>query len=149
MADEIEVMEARGRSYLKGYLIAFYIFMFLWIVRFFFRESGLNYEPIGYLVLAGLIIMVLIQAFFMGRLALWKKKVRGDSRLNAALNNELIKLYELRSWKIAFLSAVGSTFFFAVVSFFYPICDLVLVALTSLIVGGGAHMTAFYVMNRS
>ncbi|MDH3215289.1 MAG: hypothetical protein OEN01_03240 [Candidatus Krumholzibacteria bacterium] len=149
MGAEIEAIDRRRLRYLEGYLIGFWVFMVLWTTRFFFRASDLNSRPVGLVVLTGLIVAVAVQAIFMIRLAGLGRRIQRDPALRSALNNELVVLYEARSWKAAFLSAVASTVFFALVSLVYPITDLVFVALTAIIVGAGSYRLAFYLMYRS
>jgi hypothetical protein len=47
---------------LEWYLVSFVLFLLLTLARFFFRTEGLNSQPIGIAVLAGLIITLLVQA---------------------------------------------------------------------------------------
>ncbi|MEE9554351.1 MAG: hypothetical protein V3W18_08655 [candidate division Zixibacteria bacterium] len=149
MNRDIEKMDRARRSYLRGYLVAFVIFVILMFTRFFFRADNLNREPIGIVVLIGLIITVVIQAYYMMRLSLLQKKIRGNPELKEALEYELVRLHELKSWKAAYLAAIATTSFFAIVSFSYPICDLVMVALSSIIIGAGAYRMAFYILDRA
>lgn len=148
MENEIEKIDRQRRTYLLGYLVAFAVFVVLMITRFFFRAGDLNREPIGIIVLWGLIASVVIQAFYMMRLSFLQRKIRNDAGLKEALDNELVRLYETRSWKAAYIASVATAFFFAVVGFFYPICDLMLVALSVTIVGAGAYRAAFFIMYR-
>ena len=47
---------------LEWYLVSFVFFLLLTLARFFFRAEGLNSQPIGMAVLAGLIVTLLVQA---------------------------------------------------------------------------------------
>jgi hypothetical protein len=109
----------------------------------------LNSQPIGIAVLIGLILSILLLALSVTGSALLEKTIKDDPLLREALHNELIQALEVQSWKAAYLGAVGTTIFFAVVWFFYPVSDPVLVALTAIIAGAGAYQATFYFKYRS
>jgi hypothetical protein len=134
---------------LEWYLVSFVVFLLLTLARFFFRAEGLNSQPIGLAVLAGLIVTLLVQAGTAIGAALLAREIRSEPSLEAALNNELIQSLEIRSWKAAYFGAAGTTLLFAIVSFFYPICDPVMIALTAIITGLGAYQATFYFKYRS
>ena len=113
-------------------------------MRYFFRASGLNQQPVGYLVLAGLVITLLIQVYMALKAAQMGRIIDNDPELKTALNDELVQSLEVRAWKAAYFGAVGATVFFALAWFFYPVCDPVMVALTAIITGLGANRAAFY-----
>jgi hypothetical protein len=144
MKSNIEMLERRRMRFLELYLIGFAAFIILSVTRFFFRLGGLNSQPIGTAVLFGLIISLLFLAISaVGYLTLGRK-IKDDPSLKEALNDEMIQSLELRSWKAAYCGAVATTIFFAVAWFFYPVCDPVMIALTSVISGAGAYQATFY-----
>ena len=130
--------------YLKWHIIGFTTFMILILVRHFFRLEGLNDQIIGKIVLAGLIISVIIQAVFVLLSGLLENQVRADPRISAALRDELVQSITLQSWIAAYIGAAGMTVFFAISSFFYPVCDPMTISLCSIAMGAGAHRTYFY-----
>ena len=149
MMSQIELLDRRRMRLLEWYLVSCSVFLLLTIARFFFRAGGLNSQPIGMAVLAGLIVTLLIQAGTAAGTALLARRMRSDPSLEAALNNELIQSLEVQSWRAAFFGAAGATLFFAVVSFFYPVYDPVLIALTAIITGFGAYQATFYFKYRA
>ena len=149
MVSKIESLDRRRMKLLEWYLVSFVLFLLLTLARFFFRTEGLNSQPIGIAVLAGLIITLLVQAGTAIGSALLARKIRSDPDLEAALNNELIRSLEIQSWRAAYVGAAGATLFFAIVSFFYPVCDQVMIALTAIIAGLGAYQATFYFKYRS
>jgi hypothetical protein len=149
MLSQIESLDRRRMRLLEWYLVSFLLFLFLTLARFFFRAEGLNSQPIGIAVLAGLIATLLLQAGSALGAALLARRIRSDPSLEAALNNELIQSLETQSWRAAYFGAAGATLFFAIVSFFYPICDPVMIALTTIITGLGAYQATFYFKYRS
>ena len=144
MMSQIESLDKRRMRLLEWYLVSFVLFLPLTLVRFFFRAEGLNSQPMGMAVLAGLIVTLVLQAGTALGTALLSRKIRSDPSLEAALNNELIQSLEVQSWRAAYFGAAGATLFFAIVSVFYPICDPVMIALTAIITGFGAYQATFY-----
>jgi len=149
MLTDVEHLDRRRIKLLEWYLISFVVFLILILVRFFFRAEGLNSQPIGIAVLSGLILTTLIQAGSALSQALLARRIRSDPGLEAALNNELVQSLETQSWRAAYFAATGTVLFFAVVSFFYPICDPVMIALTAIITGFGGYQATFYFKYRS
>lgn len=149
MDSDIETLDKKRMRYLEWYLIGFAIFLPMSLMRFFFRLSGLNSQPIGQVVLAGLFISLGLMAYSTYCSAMLVRKIKGDPVLYGALYNEMVQSLETQSWMAAYIGACATTIFFALVHSFYPICDLVLVALTSIIVGACAHRVTFYFKYRS
>jgi hypothetical protein len=144
MNTDIEYLDQQRMNYLKWYLVAATIFMLLLLTRHFFRLGGLNSQPIGIAVLIGLVLTLISQAIFLVRSALLARDIRQDPRLEAALNNELVKSIETQSWVAAYLGTAGMTLFFAVTWSFYPICDPVTICLTAIAAGAIANRAYFY-----
>ena len=146
---EIETLDAKRMRTLELYLVGVAVFIVLSVTRFFFRLGELNSQPIGIAVFAGLILSLALISVSTIRSESLKRRLNQDPALKEALNNELVQTLERRSWKAAYLGAVGTTVFFAVAWFFYPISDPVLTALTAIIAGGGAYQATFYFRYRS
>ena len=144
MNTDIEFFDQQRMKFLKWYLISFAIFMFLMLTRHFFRMNGLNSQPIGVVVLIGLIATLLLQFISIIQSALLERDIHKDPRLEAALNNELVKSLVTQSWVAAYIGASGMTLFFAITWSFYPICDPVTISLTSIAAGAGASRAYFY-----
>lgn len=149
MNRSIEFVDKLRMRYLRWHLIGVALFLLLSVTRFFFRHGGLNSQPIGMAVLLGLTTALLIMAISTVGLALLARSIKDDPALEEALNNELVAALETQSWKAAFLAVVATAVFFALVGFFYPVKDPVLVALTSIVAGAGAYRANFYFRYRS
>lgn len=149
MNTEIESLDKKRMRYLELTLIGITAALVLSIVRYFFRLSDLNSQPIGTAVLIGLILSVLLMAFSTLGSARLGKSIREDPTLKEALYNEHIQSLEIQSWRAAYLGAVATTAFFALTYFFYPACDPMMVSLTSIIAGLGAYQGTFYLKYRS
>lgn len=146
---EIEILDVKRMRHLELYIIGVVFFIALSITRYFFRLGGLNTKPIGIAVLIGMVLSLGAISLSTLQSARFWNRVKLDPSLVDALNNELIQALQLRSWKAAYLGAVGTTLFFALVGFFYPISDPMLMALTSIIAGAGAYQATFYFMYRA
>jgi lysylphosphatidylglycerol synthetase-like protein (DUF2156 family) len=146
---DIEFLDQERLRFLKWYLVGFAIFMVLMLTRHFFRLGGLNSQPIGILVLIGLILTLIMQVIFLIRSALLERDIRHSPDLKAALNNELVRSLMTQSWIAAYIGASGMTLFFAVTWFFYPICDPVTISLASIAAGAGTSRAYFYVKYKS
>lgn len=144
MNAEIETLDKRRLGNLEWFLIGSVAFLILSVTRYFFRLSDLNSEPVGSLVLAGLFLSLLILIRCTVESYRISKRLREEPSLKEALENELMQTIETQSWKAAYLGAIGTTMFFAIVWFFYPVCDPVMVALTSIVAGAACYQGNIY-----
>jgi dolichol kinase len=96
-----------------------------------------------------LLLCILVQAYFAIPLNLLKNKIKSDPKLYSALYNELVRLHELKAWRVAFFSAIGFLVFVAILSFFMPVRDIIFVAITAFLAGSGGYHLAFYYLDRS
>ena len=145
MNKDIEYLDQQRMKFLKWFLVGFIICLATMLTRHFFRQSGLNEEPIGMLVLITAVLTLLLQVVCVIRSALLERDIRQEPHLEAALNNELVKSITTQSWVAAYIGTSAMTLFFAITSSFYPICDPVTISLTSIIAGAGASRAYFYV----
>jgi len=145
----IEVFDKQRMRFLRAYLWAFVFAAGLMMTRYFLRESGVNDRPAGYAIIVGAGIAVLIMAILVLKQASLAKQIDADPDLKDALNNEVVQLLELRSWKAACFGSVATIVFFAVTTIFYPVFDMVLFALMSILMGAGAHRAYFYFKYRA
>jgi hypothetical protein len=149
MTNPIEETERQQLKYWRGSLIAWLLAMALLIVRHLFgsvfKEYKLNSRPIGIVVLTVNVILLLTVLFFVVKLYLLFVRAKSNPQLREALiDNELSKLYILKSWKAGFIGAVATPFAFLLISSFHPINDLLLVALSTCAIGSGAFLISFY-----
>ena len=149
MPTEIEQLDRRRTRTLGVYVAGFASFVILALLRFFFRAYGLNQQLIGTVVLAGLGITLVVMAGCVIRQALLARQINKDPNLKAALASEMLQLIDAQAWRAAYIGTAVTVLFFAVASSFYPVCDAVMIALTSIIVGAGVQRAAFYFKYRS
>jgi hypothetical protein len=145
---QIEILDEKRRKYRGGLIIGSVIFFIAWIgyVIYQISEQEIEILHIGLLVI--LILSVLFQAYFAIRYNLLEKTIRKDPFLKEALNNELVRLNELKAWRASFFSVIGFIVLAAVVSFFVQFNDLMLIFLTALLIGFGTHNVAVYLFDR-
>ena len=149
MDSDIERLDKKRMSFLALYLVGSVIFIILSVTRYFFRLRGLNTQPIGIAVLIGLLLSLLVLGISTIGSLLLGRKIKRDPLLKEALYNEMVRSLEVQSWRAAYFGAAATTVFFAVTWFFYPVCDPVMVSLTSIIAGLGAYQATFYFKYRS
>lgn len=146
---EVEILDVKRMRHLELYILGVFFFIALSVTRYFFRLGGLNTKPVGIAVLIGMILSLGVICLSTLQSARFWNRVKHDPLLMNALNNELIQALQLKSWKAAYIGAVGSTLFFALAGFFYPVSDPMLMALTSIIAGAGAYQATFYFKYRA
>jgi dolichol kinase len=149
MANQIESFDQKRRKYLKGFLLGLVIFFMTWILRFILRAYEIGSNPVHIAILVLLILCILVQAYFAIHLTITVIKIKKDPKLYSALYNELVRLHELKAWRVAFFSALGSVVLIAVLSFFMPVRDIVFIALTAILAGSGGYHSAFYYLDRN
>ena len=148
MATQIEIFDQDRRRYRSGLLIGSFVFLVAWFGYIIVRLAPQSMALFHTIVMVVLIASLVIQAYFGLRSTLLERKIRQDAQLRAALNNELIQLNELKAWRAAFFAVLGFIVITAIFSFFVEIDDLMLVLLTMLLVGFGAHNLAVFLMDR-
>jgi hypothetical protein len=149
MNNPIEEAERTQLKHWRTLLIAFYLAIALLIVRYLFgtvfSEHGLNMRPVGTVILVATVLLLAVVLYQNVKLARLMVRSKSDPLLREALiDSELAKLHLLESWRVGFIAAVATPFFFLLVSTIYPLNDPVLVALATAIAGSGAFLTSFY-----
>ena len=148
MTTQIEIFDRSRKRYRSGLLIGSFVFLLAWFGYILVRVSPRPMEIFHTIVLVVLITSLVVQAYYALRTTLLERQIRRDAKLNEALNNELIELNELKAWRAAFFSVLIFIAIIGVFSFFVQIKDLMLVLLTLLLVGFGAHNLAGYLLDR-
>ena len=148
MTTQIEIFDRSRKRYRNGLLIGSFVFLLAWFGYILVRVSPRPMEIFHTIVLVVLITSLVVQAYYALRTTLLERQIRRDAKLNEALNNELIELNELKAWRAAFFSVLIFIAIIGVFSFFVQIKDLMLVLLTLLLVGFGAHNLAVYLLDR-
>jgi hypothetical protein len=141
-------LDQKRRKFRGGHLIGFSVFFVAWIIRSALKVA----ESENDLVYTILMILLLLSALFQAYYAIKGKRIEDEIKkepfLEEALNNELIRLYELKAWRTAFFSVIGFIFLVAVISLFVEFNDIMLIFLTTFLVGFGTYNLTIYVLDR-
>jgi hypothetical protein len=148
MTTQIEIFDQDRKRYRSGLLIGSIVFLLAWFGYIIVRIAPQSLDLFHTIVLVLLVASLLVQAYFALRSTLLERRIRQDEQLNEALNNELIQLNELKAWRAAFFALLGFIVITGAFSFFVEIDDLMLVLLTALLVGFGAHNMAVFLLDR-
>lgn len=148
MTTQIEIFDRDRKRYRSGLLIGSVIFLFAWFGYILGRITPQSMDLFRTVVFVVLIASLLVQAYFALRTTLLERRIRHDQQLIEALNIEMIQFNELKAWRAAFFAVLGFILITAVFSFFVQIDDLMLVLLTMLLVGFGAHNLAVVLLDR-
>jgi len=148
MSTQIELLDEKRRQYRGGHLKGFAVFFTAWIARTALEIAGVENDLADTI----LMILLLLSALFQGYYGIKGKRIEDEIRkepfLQEALNNELIRLYELKAWRVAFFSVIGFVFLAAIVSLFVEFNDIMLIFLTTFLVGFGTYNIAIHVLDR-
>lgn len=148
MSNQIEIFDQKRRKYLRGFLFGLVVFLVAWILRFILKANDIGKQAAQVAILVILILCILVQAYFAINLKNTVSQIKKDPRLYSALYNELVRLHELKAWRVAFFSALGSVVLIAILSFFMPVKDIVFIAFTAILAGSGGYHSAFYYLDR-
>jgi len=154
MTNPIEIADRQQRIYWKRFLLTFFIFLGLMGVRavfyYGFGKYELNSKPIGIVVLIITVFVLIIQLFFLIKLIQLKNRINADPQLKEAiLEDEIENLNAIKSWRPAFLAAIATPFVFLMISTFLPFNDLLVVALSTIIIGSITYLTSYYLKSRA
>jgi hypothetical protein len=148
MTTRFEQLNQKRNRYRGAYLIALGAFFIIWITRSALRISGREDGMLGDALLVFLFVCVGIQSFFVMKEVRLKMEMKQDPALREMMNDELVRLNELKAWRTAFFALIGYICLMVVLSLIVDIPDLGRVLVTALLVGFGAYNVAAYWLNR-
>ena len=149
MSSKIEIYDQKRKksrgSFVLSYGIFFIAFIAWSVLKIVGTQAG-TLQTSRYVVL-GLGLLCLC---FGIRLALTERTIRKDPLLKEAIYNELDRLNELKSWKIAFYSLTILTliaiYLFHIMDI--PLKEPIILIITYWLVGGGSFNLARYLLDR-
>jgi hypothetical protein len=148
VTNQIEILDEKRRKYRGGYLVGFGVFFVAWIIRSVLKVAEIENDLAYTILMILLLLSALFQAYFAVKGKAIEDEIKKEPYLKEALNNELIRLYELKAWRVAFFSVVGFVFLVAIASLFVEYNDIMLIFLTTFLVGFGTYNIAIYVLDR-
>lgn len=148
MTNQIEMYDRKRKKYRGGHIIGFIVFFIAWIVRTLIKMLELK---LGTLYTGSMIVLLLaiaVMAYFAARLVIVERKIRKDPILKEALYNELVRLNELKAWRIGFFSLIV----FIILAAYLIVADLLkdpmLLVVTALLVGFGSYNITVYLLDK-
>ena len=148
MTNQIEMFDRKRKKYRGGHILGFIVFFIAYIVRTLIKMLGLK---LGTLYTGSMIVLLLaiaVMAYFAARLIIVERKIRKDPVLKEALYNELVRLNELKAWRIGFFSLIV----FILLAAYAIVADLLkdpmLLVVTALLVGFGSYSITVYLLDK-
>ncbi len=148
MTNQIELFDRKRKKYRGGGILGFIVFFIAWIVRTLIKMLDLK---LGTIYTGSMIITLLaiaVMAYFAARLLIVERKIRKDPILKEALYNELVRLNELKAWKIGFFSMIVFTILGAYLIIADLLKDPMLLVVTAFLVGFGSYNITVYLLDR-
>ena len=148
MTELIEILDQKRKKYRGRAILGSIVFFVAWLLRSIIKIYDLEMETFHTVVFIVLLLSVCYQAYFAIKLNIIKKRIKRDPLLKEALNNEWVRLNELKAWKVAFFSMMIFIVLVGILSFSVHIRDTMLIVVTALLVGFGSYHTTVYILDR-
>jgi hypothetical protein len=149
MSGKIEIYDQKRKKFRGRFVLSYGVFFISFIVWSALKIAGTQAGTlqISQYVVQGLALLCL---YFGIRLALTERTIRKDPLLKEAIYNELDRLNELKSWKIAFYSqtilTLVAVYLFHI--FEIPLKEPIILIITYWQVGFGSFELARYFLDR-
>lgn len=124
------------------------IFVIAWITRSIYKVADLDMENLHLVIFIILLLSLAYLAYYAIMVNIIEHKIKEDLSLREALHDELFKLNELKAWKTAFFSVIGFNVLVAILSLFIVFEDLMLIFITTLLIGFGSYSLTLYILDR-
>lgn len=150
MSNKIETYGQKRKKFRGGYLLGDIVFLIVFIARSAMEIAGKTAGTLWIVLNAVMVLSILWMIYFTTRLVIVVREIRRDPLLKEALNNELDRLNELKSWRVGFFSLI----FFNLIALYVfhvmavPLKEPVILLIISLLVGFGSFDIARYVLDR-
>jgi len=148
MTNQIEIYDRKRKKFRGSHILAFIVFFIAWIVRTLIKMLGLKLETLYTVSMIVLLLSVAVLAYFTTRVVIVERKIRKDPLLKEALYNELVRLNELKAWRIGFFSVIVFIILAASLIIADLLRDPMLLVVTALLVGFGAYHITVYLLGR-
>ena len=148
MINKIEIFDQRRKKIRGRCILGDIVFFMAWVTRSVLKTTGIQAETLYSIVMIVLLLSILWMGYFGVKLLNIEHKIKKDPVLNNALYNELVRLNELKSWKIAFFSMIIFNIISAYLIISVPIKDPMLLIVTGLLIGFGSVNISIYFLDK-
>lgn len=148
MTTQIESFYQMRKKYRGAHVFGLSIFTIAWIARSIYKVTKLNMENLHLAIFIILLLSMVYMAYYAIKFIIVERRIKSKPALSEALHDELFQLNELKAWKTAFFSIVGFNVLAAIFSLFVNIEDLMLIFITTLLIGFGSYSITLYILER-
>jgi hypothetical protein len=148
MTTKIESFYQLRKKYRGAHVFGFGVFVSAWIARAIYKIAKLNMEYLHLVIFIILLLSLAYLAYFAIRFNIIERKIKEDLSLREALHDELFQLNELKAWRTAFFSVISFNVLVAILSLFVVFEDLMLIFITTLLIGFGSYSLTLYILDR-
>ena len=148
MTTQIESFYQMRKKYRGAHVLGLSIFFLAWIARSIYKISDVKMEIVHLVIFMILLISLVYMAFYAIKFNIVERRIKRDQTLKEALHDELFQLNELRAWKTAFFSVIGFNVIVALFSLFIVFEDLMIIFITTLLIGFGSYSVTLYILDR-
>jgi hypothetical protein len=148
MTNQIEMFDRKRKKYRGGHILGFIVFFIAWIVRTLIKMLELKLGTLYTGIMIVLLLAIAVMAYFAARLVIVERKIRKDPILKEALYNELVRLNELKAWRIGFFSLIAFILLTAYVIVAGLLKDPMVLVVTALLVGFGSYNITVYLLDK-
>ena len=148
MTNQIEMFDRKRKKYRGGGILGFIVFFIAFIVRTLIKMLELKLETLYTGSMIVTLLAIAVMAYFAARLVIVERKIRKDPILKEALYNELVRLNELKAWRIGFFSMILFIILAAYLIVAGLLKDPMLLVVTVLLVGFGSYNITVYLLDK-
>lgn len=148
MSTKGEIYYNLRKKYRGAHVYGLIAFTLAWIARSIYKISHFEDENLYLVIFVILFLALAYLSYYAIRFNIVERKINRDPSLKEALHDELFQLNELRAWKTAFFSLMGFNILMALLSLFVVFNDIMLVFITSFLVGFGSYSMTMYILEK-
>ena len=148
MTNQIEMYDRKRKKYRGGHILGFIVFFIAFIVRTLIKMLELKWGTLYTGSMIVLLLAIAVMAYFTARFLIVERKIRKDPVLKEALYNELVRLNELKAWRIGFFSLIVFIILAAYLIVAELLKDPMLLVVTALLVGFGSYNITVYLLDK-
>ncbi len=148
MTNQIEMYDRKRKKYRGGHILGFIVFFIAFMVRTLIKMLELKLGTLYTGSMIVLLLAIVVMAYFAARFLIVERKIRKDPILKEALYNELVRLNELKAWRIGFYSLIIFIILAAYLIVAELLKDPMILVVTALLVGFGSYNITVYLLDK-